>query len=360
MMSEDKLPLVKRGLALLADSLRPQDSIAIVVYAGNSGLVLPATSGSQRGQILRALESLEAGGSTNGGAGIQLAYSVAEQHFKKGGINRVILASDGDFNVGTTSTGELQRLIEKKRKTGVFLNVLGFGTGNIKDSTMEMLADKGNGNYAYIDTLSEARKVLVRQAGATLVTIAKDVKLQAEFNPARVTSYKLIGYENRMLAKQDFNDDQKDAGEIGAGHTVTALYEIVPKGAPQPALPAVDPLKYQAPGALSPAANSGELLTVSVRYKLPDRNTSTKFSVVVKDNVKLVESASNDARFAIAVANAALLLRDSPAVKQSSLDSAQSLAATAIGSDPHGDRREFLALIDQAKRLKGTELKRAQ
>jgi len=353
MLTPDKLPLVKRGLSLLADSLRPQDSIAIVVYAGNSGLVLPATSGRERGKILKALDSLEAGGSTNGGAGIQLAYSVAQQQFKKGGINRVILATDGDFNVGTTSDGELTRLIEDKRKSGVFLTVLGFGTGNTKDATMEMLADKGNGNYAYVDTLSEARKVLVREAGSTLVTIAKDVKLQVEMNPLKVASYKLIGYENRLLAKEDFNDDQKDAGEIGAGHTVTALYEIVPKGAAAPATaaPAVDALKYQAPGAPSPAAASSELMTVNVRYKQPQGDVSTKFSVVVGDSTKPIDQASDDYRFGVAVANVALLLRGSADVKQSSLDSARALAASALGPDLHGDRHEFLAMVDEAKRL---------
>jgi Ca-activated chloride channel family protein len=353
MLEPDKLPLVKRGLAMLADSLRPQDSIAIVVYAGNSGLVLPATSGRERGKILKALDGLEAGGSTNGGAGIQLAYSVAQQQFQKGGVNRVILATDGDFNVGTTSDGELTRLIEDKRKSGVFLTVLGFGTGNTKDATMEMLADKGNGNYAYIDTLSEARKVLVREAGSTLVTIAKDVKLQVEMNPLKVQSYKLIGYENRLLAKEDFNDDKKDAGEIGAGHTITALYEIVPKGAAAAATSLVDPLKYQAPGAPSPAATSSELMTVNVRYKAPQSDVSTKLSVVVSDASKPLAQASDDYRFGVAVANVALLLRGSTDVKQSSLDTARGLAAGALGQDLHGDRREFLAMIDEAKRLSG-------
>jgi Ca-activated chloride channel family protein len=353
MMSADKLPLVKRGLAMMSDSLRPQDSIAIVVYAGKSGLVLPATSGRERGKILKALDSLEAGGSTNGGAGIQLAYGVAQQQFKKGGINRVILATDGDFNVGTTSEGELTRLIEDKRKSGVFLTVLGFGTGNTKDSTMETLADKGNGNYAYIDTLAEARKVLVREAGSTLVTIAKDVKLQVEMNPLEVDSYKLIGYENRLLAKEDFNDDKKDAGEIGAGHTVTALYEIVPKGAASSATSKVDPLKYQAPNGPSAAAASSELMTVSVRYKQPQGDTSTKFSVVVADSEKPIAQASDDYRFSVAVANVALLLRGSPDVKQSSLATARNMAAGSVGTDVHGDRREFLAMVDEAKRLRG-------
>jgi Ca-activated chloride channel family protein len=353
MMSADKLPLVKRGLAMMTDSLRPQDTIAIVVYAGSSGLVLPATSGRERAKILKALDGLEAGGSTNGGAGIQLAYSVAQQQFKKGGINRVILATDGDFNVGTTSEGELTRLIEDKRKSGVFLTVLGFGTGNTKDATMETLADKGNGNYAYIDTLQEARKVLVREAGSTLVTIAKDVKLQVELNPLKVASYKLIGYENRLLAKEDFNDDKKDAGEIGAGHSVTALYEIVPRGAAAPVAPAVDALKYQGPSATSAAAASTELMTVSVRYKQPQGDISTKLSFVVADSEKPIAQASDDYRFGVAVANVALLLRGSPDVKQSSLGSARSMAAGALGSDLHGDRREFLAMIDEAKRLRG-------
>ena len=355
MMTEDKLPLVKRGLSMMTEGLRPQDSIAIVVYAGNSGLVLPATSGRERGKILKALDGLEAGGSTNGGAGIELAYKTAQASFIKGGINRVVLCTDGDFNVGTTSEGELTRLIEDKRKSGVFLTVLGFGSGNTKDSTMEMLADKGNGNYAYIDTLSEARKVLVREAGSTLVTIAKDVKLQVEMNPLKVQSYKLIGYENRLLAKEDFNDDKKDAGEIGAGHTVTALYEIVPKGAAAPVTPAVDALKYQAPSAPSAAATSGELMTVSVRYKPPQGDVSSKFSVVVTDNAKPIAQASDDYRFGVAVANVALLLRGSPDVKQSSLDTARTLAAGALGRDPHGDRREFVAMIDEAKRLRGNQ-----
>jgi Ca-activated chloride channel family protein len=353
MMSADKLPLVKRGLSLMTDGLRAQDSIAIVVYAGNSGLVLPATTGRERGKILKAIDALEAGGSTNGGAGIQLAYSVAQQQFKKGGINRVILATDGDFNVGTTSEGELTRLIEDKRKSGVFLTVLGFGTGNTKDATMETLADKGNGNYAYIDSLSEARKVLVREAGSTLVTIAKDVKLQVEMNPLKVASYKLIGYENRLLAKEDFNDDNKDAGEIGAGHSVTALYEIVPRGVPAPAPAAVDPLKYQGASAPSAAASSTELMTIAVRYKEPQGDVSTKLSFVVVDSDKPLAQASDDYRFGVAVANVALLLRGSPDVKQSSLATARSLAAGALGADLHGDRREFLALIDEAKRLRG-------
>ncbi|HTM44009.1 MAG TPA: von Willebrand factor type A domain-containing protein [Polyangiaceae bacterium] len=359
MMDPNKLPLVKQGLSMLVNTLRAEDSISMVVYAGASGLVLPPTSGKDRGRILSALGQLEAGGSTNGGDGIRLAYQVAQQSFHKEGINRVILATDGDFNVGTSSEGELQRLIEDKRKGGVFLTVLGFGTGNTKDSTMEMLADKGNGNYAYIDTAAEAQKVLVREAGSTLVTIAKDVKLQVEFNPAKVQSYKLVGYENRTLAKEDFNDDKKDAGEIGAGHTVTALYEIVPVGAPSPAVPSVDPLKYQAPTGLSHAASSNELMTVAVRYKLPKSDTSTKFSVVVSDAAEALEAASADYRFGAAVAEVAMILRNSPDVERGSLQSARALAQGAVGKDPHGDRAEFLGLVDRAMRLRPPAVKLA-
>jgi Ca-activated chloride channel family protein len=270
----------------------------------------------------------------------------------------VILATDGDFNVGTSSEGELQRLIEEERKTGVFLTVLGFGEGNTKDSTMEMLADKGNGNYAYVDSLAEARKVLVREAGSTLITIAKDVKLQVEFNPTHVQSYKLIGYENRLLAKEDFNDDKKDAGELGAGHAVTALYEVVPKGqstSGEPvAAPKTDPLKYQAAPAVAAAAASNELLTVNVRYKQPSSDTSTKFSRVVQDNALPLAQSSDDFRFAAAVAEAALLLRGAPDMTRASLDSARTLAQGALGLDPNGDRHEFISLLAKARALAGT------
>ena len=350
MASADKLPLVKKGLALLVDQLRAEDTLSIVVYAGASGLVLPPTSGRERGKILGALENLEAGGSTNGGDGIRLAYSVASRAKKTGGINRVILATDGDFNVGTTSEGELERLIESERKTGVFLTVLGFGTGNVKDSTMEKLADVGNGNYAYVDSELEAKKVLVREAGATLATIAKDVKLQVEFNPRLVQSYRLIGYENRRLATQDFDDDKKDAGEIGSDHRVTALYEVVPRGEPSPASPPTA-LKYQGEGAPSAAAAAPELLTVNLRYKKPNEETSSKFSVVVPDRVLALAAASVDTRFAVAVAEAALVLGGSTLAQGASLGDARARAAAALGSDPHGDRREFVALLDRARSL---------
>ncbi len=353
MMPENKLPLLKRGLALLADNLRPKDTISIVVYAGASGLALPATSGADHGRVLDALGRLEAGGSTNGADGIRLAYQTARQHFTKGGINRVILATDGDFNVGTSSEGELQRLIEEERKSGVFLTVLGFGEGNVKDSTMEMLADKGNGNYAYIDSIAEARKVLVREAGSTLITIAKDVKLQVEFNPTRVASYKLIGYENRLLAKEDFNDDQKDAGEIGAGHAVTALYEVVPKGE-KAAPPQVDPLKYQTAPGVAPVAASDELLTVNIRYKPPTSDVSRKFSRVVVDHGLALSQASADFRFSAAVAEAALVLRGAPDLSGASLEAARSLAQGALGNDVAGDRHEFVSLLAKARALSPT------
>jgi len=350
MMPANRLPLLKRGLALLADNLRAKDTISIVVYAGASGLALPATSGNDRARVLGALGNLEAGGSTNGGDGIRLAYSVARQHFTQGGINRVILATDGDFNVGTSSEGELQRLIEEERKSGVFLTVLGFGEGNLKDHTMELLADKGNGNYAYIDSLAEARKVLVREAGSTLITVAKDVKLQVEFNPTRVASYKLIGYENRLLAKEDFNDDKKDAGEIGAGHAVTALYEVVPKGALS-APPKTDPLKYQTAPAVAAAAASDELLTVNIRYKQPAAESSAKLTRVVQDGSVPLAQTSADFRFGAAVAEAALVLRSAPDLGTASLESARALAQSALGQDPTGDRHEFIALLAKARAL---------
>jgi Ca-activated chloride channel homolog len=352
MMPENKLPLLKRGLALLAENLREKDTISIVVYAGASGLALPPTSGAERRRVLDALGRLEAGGSTNGGDGIRLAYATARERFVKGGINRVLLATDGDFNVGTSSEGELQRLIEEERKSGVFLTVLGFGDGNVKDSTMEMLADKGNGNYAYIDSIAEARKVLVREAGSTLITIAKDVKLQVEFNPTQVQSYKLIGYENRLLAKEDFNDDKKDAGEIGAGHAVTALYEVVPRGSKAvPAAPSVDPLKYQTVPTVLPAAASKELLTVNVRYKQPSSDTSSKFSRVVIDAGLPLDQTSPDFRFSAAVAEAALVLRGAPGLSGASLEAARSLAQGALGADATGDRHEFISLLAKARAL---------
>ena len=342
-----KLPLVKQALGLLIDQLTERDRVSIVVYAGASGLALPPTSGDRKGEIRSVVSQLEAGGSTAGGAGIQLAYRVAAESFLEGGVNRVILATDGDFNVGVTSQGELSRLIEEKRKSGVSLSVLGFGMGNLKDSTMEMLADKGNGNYAYIDSLDEARKVLVSEAGGTLVTVAKDVKLQVEFNPAAVSAYRLIGYENRILADVDFNDDTKDAGDMGAGHSVTALYEVVPTGAAHDAR-GVDPLKYQEPRRVAAAAASGELMTVKARYKAPDGDTSRLVAVTVKGSGG-TESA--DLRFAAAVAGFGMLLRDSEYKGSASFAQVLELARGAQGADPGGYRAEFVRLVETAQQL---------
>jgi Ca-activated chloride channel family protein len=347
MESADKLPLVREGMAMLAETMRKQDRISIVVYAGASGVVLEPTN--DKAEILAAIQRLQAGGSTNGGAGIELAYKLAEQTFVKGGINRVVLATDGDFNVGTTSEGDLVRLIEEKRKSGVFLSVLGFGTGNLKDATMEKLADKGNGNYAYIDSMLEAKKVLVEEGGSTLVTIAKDVKIQVEFNPKEVASYRLVGYENRKLAHQDFNDDTKDAGEIGAGHSVTALYEIVPAGAKSGA-PAVDKLKYQEEKPLTAVAKSGELMTVKIRYKKPDGDKSELSSFTITGDDRALDKTTPDFRFAAAVAEFGMLLRDSKHKGDATWAEVADLAkGSSESSDEH--KAEFLTLVDTAKRL---------
>jgi Ca-activated chloride channel family protein len=347
MDTKAKLPLLKQAMTLLVETLREQDRVAIVVYAGSSGLVLPPTPGDLKVEIRDALASLEAGGSTAGGAGIQLAYRVAADMFLPGGVNRVVLATDGDFNVGITSLGELSRLIEEKRRGGVSLSVLGFGEGNLKDSTMEMLADRGNGNYSYIDSLAEARKVLVSEAGGTLVTIAKDVKIQVELNPRRVAAYRLIGYENRLLRAEDFADDRKDAGEIGAGHTVTALYEVVPAGVPT-SLPGVDPLRYQQPALLEGAAAGDELLTVKLRYKQPDGDASRLLATSVRD---VPAPASENVRFAAAVAEFAMLLRDSEHKGGSSWAQALALVEGARGGDPGGYREAFVDLVRRAEEL---------
>jgi Ca-activated chloride channel family protein len=352
MESPDKLPLLKSGLAMLARNLRKEDRISMVVYAGASGLVLPSTSGAQQGRVLEALSQLSAGGSTNGAAGIELAYAEAQKNFIQGGVNRVILATDGDFNVGPSSEGELVRIIEEKRKSGVFLTVLGFGTGNLQDSRMEQLADKGNGNYAYIDTMDEANKVLVRESGATLVTVAKDVKLQVEFNPAHVASYRLVGYENRTLAARDFNDDKKDAGEIGAGHTVTALYEVVPVGAEERAAqPMVDPLRYQGAHDTAAAEQSGELLTVKIRYKAPSADTSQLIAHSLRDQHRSLRDASSTFRFSAAVAGFGMLLRQSKHKGNASLPALRSLVEGAIDADPHGEKSELLGMMQAAQRL---------
>ena len=348
MIDEDKLPLVRAGLQMLTTVLTERDRVAIVVYAGASGLVLPSTSGDRRAAIHEAIGQLEAGGSTNGAAGITLAYQVAREHFIRGGVNRVILATDGDFNVGVTSQDELVRLIERERESGIFLSVLGVGTGNLKDSTMEKLADKGNGNYSYLDSLHEARKVLVREAGATLVTVAKDVKIQVEFNPRRVAAYRLIGYENRILRHEDFNDDRKDAGEIGAGHSATALYEIVPVGEEVDA-PATDPLKYQAQHEPAPASASNELVTVKLRYKQPDGDTSRLLQAAMADSPG---PATANIGFASAVAEFGMLLRGSKHAGASSFAAAAGRARRHRGPDPEGYRGEFIKLVELASSLR--------
>jgi Ca-activated chloride channel family protein len=346
MEPEDRLPLVQQAMLALTDTLRREDSVAVVVYAGNSGVALPATTGAHKRDIARAIRRLEAGGSTNGAEGIQLAYQIAAAQFVKGGINRVILATDGDFNVGVTSPGDLVRLIEEKRKTGVFLSVLGVGDDNYKDATMEKLADAGNGNYAYLDTLDEARRLLVKEASATLVTVAKDVKLQVEFNPAQVDGYRLIGYEDRLLANEDFRNDAKDAGDMGAGHSVTALYEIVPAGRGRD-LPAVDPLKYQT-APLIRASNAGELMTIKMRYKAPDADASTVFDVPVRRrNARPTENIG----FAAAVAEFGMLLRDSPYKGHASWRQAEMLAGENRGDDADGYRAEFVRLVELASSL---------
>lgn len=345
-----KLPLVKSSLRTLAEQLTSRDRVAIVVYAGTSGLVLPSTPGDRKGEIIAAIDRLEAGGSTNGGQGIQLAYRVARENFIKGGTNRVILSTDGDFNVGLTGDDELVRLIEQERESGIFLSVLGVGEGNLNDSMMEKLADKGNGNYAYIDTEAEARKALGEQVGGTLMTIAKDVKIQVEFNPRLVAGYRLIGYENRLLADRDFNDDRKDAGEIGAGHTVTALYEVVPAGQ-RVENPGVDSLKYQQPSQEAQGTGAGELLTIKLRYKEPSGGASKLLSVGVVDGGGSYQNASENFKFAAAVAEFGMLLRGSRYKGQASYDSALQLARASTGADLRGYRREFVGLVERARSL---------
>lgn len=350
MNSPDKLPLLKDGLRMMIDQLKPQDRVAIAVYAGSSGLVLPSTPVTERGEILAALDSLEAGGSTNGGQGIQLAYTVAKNNFIPNGNNRVILATDGDFNVGMTGDDALVKLIEEKRNSGIFLSVLGFGTGNLNDSMMEKLSNKGNGNYAYIDSREEAKKALGNQVAGTLYTIAKDVKVQVEFNPALVAGYRLIGYENRLLAAKDFNDDKKDAGEIGAGHSVTAIYEVVPAG--QKIENDGIELKYSQPEKTD-TRFSNELMTVKLRYKEPSGDVSKLLTMGVLDNTKSVDAASDNLKFASAVVQFGLLLRDSRYKGAANFGSAKQLASLASRQDARGYKSEFLELLNRASSLKG-------
>lgn len=348
MSSANKLPLLKKSFNLLVDNLREDDRVAIVVYAGAAGLVLPSTSGSNKETILEALNNLSAGGSTAGGAGIKLAYKVAQDNFVKGGNNRIIIATDGDFNIGASSDGEMTRLIEEKRKSGVYLTCLGFGMGNYKDSKMETLADKGNGNYAYIDNILEAKKVLVTEMGGTLFTIAKDVKLQLEFNPNKIESYKLIGYENRLLNSEDFNDDTKDAGELGAGHTVTALYEVVLKG--EGNVPSIDPLRYQNLTELIPKEKTnGELLTVKFRYKKPNEETSKLIVNHLMDKSVSLSKSSENFKFSAAVAEFGMLLRSSKHKANANFKQVLELAKSGKGKDDNGYRAEFIRLVEMSE-----------
>lgn len=349
MNSPNKLGLLKKGLNLLIEQLREEDQIAIVVYAGAAGVVLKCTKGDKKDEIKRVLNQLSAGGSTAGGAGIQLAYKIAEKNFIEGGNNRILLATDGDFNVGTSSQEALVKLIEKKRESGVFLSVLGFGDGNLQDYKMEQLADNGNGNYSYIDNILEAKKVLVSEMGGTLFTIAKDVKVQAEFNPAKVKAYRLIGYVNRALAAEDFNDDTKDAGELGAGHSVTVLYEIVPVGSTEK-VKDIDKLKYQRDKAVDSLSN--ELLTVKFRYKKPDGNQSLLLTKIMIDEVVELEQASQNLQFSAAVASFGMKLRQSTSAKNMDFQEILAIAKMAKGIDENGYRAEFLKIVETAELIK--------
>jgi len=350
MVPENKLPLVKKAFKFLVKNLKQNDKIAIVVYAGSAGLVLPATYGYEKDKILSALKTLNAGGSTAGGAGIQLAYKIAKENFIVGGNNRIILATDGDFNVGVSSTSELVKMIEEKRDEGIFLTLLGFGMDNYKDGRLEELADKGNGNYYYIDNILEAKKVFDHDLMGTLFTIAKDVKIQIEFNPFKVEEYRLIGYENRLLKKEDFADDKKDAGELGAGHTVTALYEIVPAKVRLISNEYED-LKYQTSKLTNEAKDSDELLTLKLRFKLPDKANSKLITSVVYDRIFSPDSLSENFNFSSAVAGFAMLLRDSKFKGQVDYKMIEELAENNLGDDKYGYRDEFISILKRAKKL---------
>ncbi len=345
MNSANKLPLLKNAFKMMVNQLSGKERVAIVVYAGAAGIVLESTPGDNKHKILAAIDQLSAGGSTAGGAGIQLAYTIAKTNFIKGGNNRVILATDGDFNVGMSSDGELVRLIEEKRQDGIFLTVLGFGTGNYKDAKMEQLANKGNGNFYYIDNQKEARKVMISELGSTLFTIAKDVKLQIEFNPAQIKAYRLVGYENRMLAKEDFNDDTKDAGELGAGHSVTALYEIVPADSEEE-FKVIDDLVYQKRERIA----SNDLMTVKLRYKEPDANKSKLLKQTITQS-DLTEAPKGDFQFASAVAEFGLILRNSTFKSKATYEQALQNAQASKGKDAYGYRQEFINLIQKAQTL---------
>lgn len=350
MFGPTRLELVKSSLRLLVNNLREKDRVAIVTYCGDARVALPSTPGNEKQKIKDALETLTAGGSTAGGAGIKEAYRIAQKNFIAQGNNRIILCTDGDFNVGASSETELENLIESKRKSGIFLTVLGYGMGNYKDNKMQILAQKGNGNHAYIDNIQEANKVLVNEFGSTMYAVAKDVKLQVEFNPAKVQSYRLVGYETRILNDEDFNDDTKDAGEMGAGHTVTALYEIIPTGTPGNIPGSVDPLKYQSQTNVNAqTSNSSELLTVKLRYKTPEEEKSKKIEKSVTDMGK--DNVSPDFRFASAVAMFAQLLKDSDFKGEATYDKVIETANKGLSFDPEGYRAEFVRLVQRAKGL---------
>ncbi len=352
MSGPNKLPLLKSAFQLLLDELGEGDRVAIVVYAGAAGVKLPSTPATEKETILEALNNLSAGGSTAGGEGIQRAYEVARENFIESGNNRIILATDGDFNVGVSSDAKLVRLIEQKREQGIFLTVLGFGTGNLQDAKMEKLADKGNGNYAYIDSILEAKKVLVNEIGATLLTIAKDVKIQVEFNPAKVAAYRLIGYENRQLQAQDFSDDTKDAGELGAGHSVTALYEVIPVGANTTVdLPSVDELEYQQTEIDASAYETNELMQVKLRYKQPDASESQLMVQPVVDAGVRLDATSENFRFSAAVAGFGMLLRDSKYKGEITFEEVLELARESQGEDANGYRAEFMRLVESSRLL---------
>lgn len=350
MNQPNKLPLLKSAFKLLTANLRAEDRVAIVVYAGAAGVVLPSTAGNQKDAIIASLERLEAGGSTAGGQGIRLAYKIARQNFMPRGNNRIILATDGDFNVGESSNASMERLVEEERQSGVFLTVLGFGMGNYKDSKMEILADKGNGNYAYIDNILEAKKVLVNEFGGTLFTIAKDVKIQVEFNPATVKAYRLIGYENRKLRDEDFNNDKKDAGELGAGHTVTALYEIIPVGIEDPLPHSIDPLKYQKNNTVGTGRDK-ELMTVKLRFKKPDEDSSQLTSAIVSNKILSLMETSDNFRFSASVAAFGMVLRDSEFKGRADYPMILKLAGNARGKDVNGYRAEFINLVSAAEMI---------
>ena len=357
MSASNKLPLLKSSLKLLLNQLNKNDRIAIVAYAGATGLVLPSTPATEKDKILKALDGVESGGSTAGGEGIQLAYKIAKENLVSDGNNRVILATDGDFNVGTSSTASLVELIEEKRNDGIYLTICGFGMGNYKDGRMEQISNAGNGNYFYIDNILEAKKVFVTEMRATLFTIAKDVKIQVEFNPAKVQAYRLIGYENRMLKAEDFNDDKKDAGELGAGHTVTALYEVIPVGVESSFVKNVDDLKYQKV-EISKSANSKELMTLKLRYKKPNEDTSRLISQAVKDSGKAFEKTSENFRFSASVASFGMLLRKSEFKGNASYADVMTWAKDAKGEDKEGYRAEFLRLVSSCQAMAGEEVRK--